>query len=270
MKFAIVKKILISLCVALVAAYLVFAYWEYSGADQNIICTNLEIQLMDQSGTRLISEFEVAKMIDKHELNPVGLKYKNISTERIEEVLLGNDMIRTVECYKNTTGKVVVQIKQRTPKYLIAGNQSYYVDSELQLMPVSLNYAVYVPVVSGRVLRNMATGVIYDFVSYVEKDTFWNAQIEQIYIRDDLKVELIPRVGNATIILGTFDGFEDKLKSLRELYMQAFSVVGWNRYEKIDLQYNGQIVCTRSGTIPDVVVAQKDTVVLNDSIVKKI
>ena len=52
--------------------------------------------------------------------------------------------------------------------------------------------------------------------------------------------------------------------------MQAFSVVGWNRYEKIDLQYNGQIVCTRSGTIPDVVVAQKDTVVLNDSIVKKI
>ena len=137
-------------------------------------------------------------------------------------------------------------------------------------MPVSLNYAVYVPVVSGRVLRNMATGVIYDFVSYVEKDTFWNAQIEQIYIRDDLKVELIPRVGNATIILGTFDGFEDKLKSLRELYMQAFSVVGWNRYEKIDLQYNGQIVCTRSGTIPDVVVAQIDTVVLNDSIVKKI
>lgn len=270
MKFAIVKKILLIIAILAVTGYLAFAFWAYSGADMNVVCTSMDIQMPDASGPGLISEYEVAKLIDKSGLNPVGLRYKNISTEKIESELLKNEMIRTVECFKNTSGKVIVQITQRTPKYLIAGNQSYYVDSDRKLMPVSLNYAAYVPVVTGRVLKNMATGVIYDFVCYVEKDTFWNAQIEQINIRDDLKAELIPRVGNAVIVLGTFHDFERKLKRLHELYTQAFSVVGWNRYDKIDLQYEGQIVCTRTGTIPDVVTIKRDTVAVNDSIVKKL
>lgn len=270
MKFAIVKKILLIIAILAVAGYLIFAYWEYSGADKNIICTSMDIQMLDDTGSRLISEYEVARLIDKSGLNPVGLRYRNISTEKIERELLKNEMIRTAECFRNISGKVIVQIKQRTPKYLIAGNQSFYVDNNRKLMPVSLNYAAYVPVVTGRVLKNMATGVIFDFVSYVEKDTFWNAQIEQINIRDDLKAELIPRVGNAVIMLGSFTNFESKLKRLHELYTQAFSVVGWNRYDKIDLQYDGQIVCTRTGTIPDVVTIKKDTLSVNDSIVKKL
>jgi cell division protein FtsQ len=137
-------------------------------------------------------------------------------------------------------------------------------------MPVSLNYAAYVPVVSGRVLRNMAANEIFDFVSYLEKDTFWNAQIEQIFIRDDLKVELIPRVGNAVIVLGTFDNYEKKLATLQALYHKGLNVVGWTRYNKRDLQFYGQVVCTKTGTKP-IIVHKPDTTSIKDSIaVKKI
>jgi cell division protein FtsQ len=115
----------------------------------------------------------------------------------------------------------------------------------------------------------MTTRQIFDFVNYLEKDTFWNAQIEQIYIREDLIVELIPRVGNAVIILGRFDNFEKKLRNLHQLYTQAFNVIGWNRYDKIDLQFQGQIVCTKTGTKPMII--KRDTVVVNDSLsIKKI
>lgn len=269
MKLSLFVKILIGLCVALILGYVGFMIWGYSDADKSVICTSLNVQMKDDSSIRLISEYEIAKILDSKGLNPVGEKYKNISTEDIERELLRNEMIKSAECYKTISGKLIVEVKQRTPKFLIAGNESYYVDSDRKLMPVSLNYAAYVPVVSGRVLRGMATHEIFDFVSFLEKDTFWNAQIEQIYIRDDLKVELIPRVGNAVVILGTFHNFETKLRNLQELYKQGLNVVGWNRYDKIDLQYQGQIVCTKTGTKP--IVVKRDSVVVNDSLaVKKI
>jgi hypothetical protein len=42
-------------------------------------------------------------------------------------------------------------------------------------------------------------------------------------------------------------------------------VVGWNRYDKIDLQYQGQIVCTITGTKP-IIVIKPDTLGVNDSL----
>jgi cell division protein FtsQ len=182
-----------------VLGYAGFMIWQSADTDKNTICVGLDVKLLDESSARFISEHEIAKLLDSKGLNPVGNKYKIISTEAIERELLRNELIRTTECYKTISGKVVVQVTQRTPKFLIVGNQSYYVDSDRKLMPVSLNYAAYVPVVSGRVLHKMATRELFDFVTYLEKDTFWNAQIEQIYVRDDLKVELVPREVNAEV-----------------------------------------------------------------------
>ncbi len=263
-----ISKILISLCILAILGYAGFMIWQSSDTDKNTICVGLDVKLLDESSARFISEHEIAKLLDSKGLNPVGNKYKIISTEAIERELLRNELIRTTECYKTISGKVVVEVTQRTPKFLIVGNQSYYVDSDRKLMPVSLNYAAYVPVVSGRVLRRMATHELFDFVTYLEKDTFWNAQIEQIHVRDDLKVELVPRVGNAVVLLGSFDNFEKKLRNLRELYTQGFNVVGWNRYDKIDLQYDGQVVCTITGTKP-IIVVKPDTTSVKDSTMLK-
>ena len=111
----------------------------------------------------------------------------------------------------------------------------------------SPNYAAYVPVVSGRITVSMARGRMFDFITFLEENPFWNAQIEQIHIRDDLKVELVPRVGDAIIVLGKLDNFESKLKKLNKLYTQGFNKIGWNKYKTIDLQYKDQVVCTKIG-----------------------
>jgi cell division protein FtsQ len=269
MKFSVIAKIFTILSILLILTYLGFVIWKYSYADGAKLCTSMEVIMKDDRSIRFISENEIARILDHNNLNPIGAKLIHISTEQIEKKLLENELIKQVECYKTNSGKLVVEVTQRTPKYLIAGNQSYYVDTDRRFMPVSMNYAAYVPVVSGRVLRAMAVNEIFDFVSFLEKDTFWNAQIEQIYIREDLKAELIPRVGNSVIVLGSFDNFENKLRNLKALYTQGFTQLGWNRYDKIDLQYKGQIVCTKTGTKPEVVL-KPDTTTVKDSIVKKI
>lgn len=263
MKISKTGYIFISLGVILVLGYIIFAVIKFSQDDKDIVCNNLEIILTDQDKITLISQAEIAKILETEDLNPMGKKYKSIRTEKIEDVLHKNPMIKRAECYKTTYGTVKLEITQRTPKFMIAGFENYYIDNDRKLLPVSLSYAAYVPVVSGSVTKTMATGVLFDFVSYLETDQFWNAQIEQIYVRPDQTIELVPRVGDAIIYLGNTVNYQKKLSNLLKLYKEGFNTTGWNRYAKIDLQYENQIVCTRkSNTSTESIV---DIVQKNDS-----
>lgn len=267
-KFKIVY-IFITLGTLIVLGYLGFSIWNFSNDDKDIICTDIEINLIDKDKIKLISPNEIAKIIENLDLGPIGKKYKKIQTEAIEDALLKNPMIKTAECYKTPSGILKLDVLQRSPKFIIAGQESYYIDNDRKLLPISLNYAAYLPIVSGRVTKSLATGIVYDFVDFLEKNPFWNAQIEQIYIREDMKVELIPRVGDAVIILGKFDNFSSKLENLKKLYDHGFSTIGWNRYQEIDLQFENQIVCKKISTEHTKPLVH--TVQINDSsVVKKL
>ena len=61
----------------------------------------------------------------------------------------------------------------------------------------------------------------------------------------DQEVELVPRVGNHRIMLGTLEGFEEKLAHLKLFYEQAIPKMGWEKYSMINLKYKNQIVCTK-------------------------
>jgi cell division protein FtsQ len=106
-------------------------------------------------------------------------------------------------------------------------------------------------------------------VSFLEKNEFWNAQIVQINIREDSKVELVPRVGDAIILLGSFERYEAKLKKLEKLYTKGFNVVGWNKYKVINLEYKDQVVCSRSEFIPHPAVSDSVSIEVKDSIIAK-
>jgi len=239
------KYILITFFTLLVLGYIGFSLWYFSGRNQEKICGQLVIVLDKNPGYQLITEKEIANILEAKELNPIGKTVKNIQTESIEEVLQKNPMIKSVECYKLPSGRVDIIVKQREPKFRVVGLGSYYIDADRKPMPVSPNYAAYVPVISGHVTVTMVTGKMYDFVMYLKDNTFWNAQIEQIYVREDQKVELVPRVGDAIILLGTLDNYEKKLEKLHKLYKNGFNVIGWNKYKLIDLQYKDQVVCNK-------------------------
>ena len=64
-------------------------------------------------------------------------------------------------------------------------------------------------------------------------------------ILNNHEVELYPRVGEHTIVLGTTENFRKKLDNLMIFYKNGLSKTGWNKYSVINLSYNGQIVCTK-------------------------
>ncbi len=264
-----IKYILITIFSVLTVVYLLFSMQFFSGVRNVNVCKQLHIKLDDANTVRLISEKDIARLLENEHLNPVGKSYSVIRTEKIERFLKSHPMVKRAECYKTPDGMVNVTVLQRTPKFRVVGYQSYYIDQDKERMPISPNYAAYIPVVSGRVTLSMAKGQLFDFVSFLEKNPFWDAQIEQIYIRDDLKVELVPRVGDAIILLGSFDRYEAKLKKLEKLYTKGFNIVGWNKYKVINLEYKDQVVCSRSEFVMRPVVSDSVSIEVKDSIIAK-
>ena len=259
------KYILITFFTLLVLGYFVFSLFFFSVKQKEVVCRKLEIALEDSTKIQLITEKDIAQILADDQLNPIGKTIKYIQTEDIERALHKNPMIKVAECYKTPSGIVNIRVKQRLPKFRVVGLGSYYIDVDRKPMPVSPNYAAYVPVVSGRVTVSMAAGQLFDFITFLEENPFWNAQIEQIFVRDDNRIELIPRVGDAVILLGTLENYQSKLEKLRKLYLKGFNVVGWNRYKVIDLQYKGQVVCNKDNeTAPKpvaVTVEKKDSII---------
>jgi cell division protein FtsQ len=263
------KYILIAFFTILVVGYLVYSLWYFSGTDKENVCHKLEIIFNDGDKVQLINQRDVAQILQENNLNPVGKTIKYISTEDIEVALHKNPMIKTVECYKTPSGVVFIKLQQRCPKLRVVGLGSYYIDTDRKPMPVSQNYAAYVPVVSGRVTVTMASGPLFDFVTFLEQNPFWNAQIEQINVREDKRIELVPRVGDGIILLGTLDNYEKKLEKLHKLYIDGFNTIGWNRYKLINLEYRDQVVCNKSGNIEKVPVVVVDSIEKKDSIIAR-
>jgi cell division protein FtsQ len=94
-----------------------------------------------------------------------------------------------------------------------------------------------------------------NFVGFIARDRFWNAQIVQINVVGDNannsqwtepQIELIPRAGDHIVLLGELDGTERRrLENLRLFYDKALRYEGWNEYRYINIKYGNQIVCTK-------------------------
>ncbi len=96
-----------------------------------------------------------------------------------------------------------------------------------------------------------------NFVEFIGTSHFWNAQIVQINVVEGAEVtdpekwrephlELIPRAGNHTVVLGELDGTErERLENLRLFYRRTLWHEGWEAYSVINIKYQNQIVCTK-------------------------
>jgi cell division protein FtsQ len=94
-------------------------------------------------------------------------------------------------------------------------------------------------------IKNSSLTDIYHLVSYIRKDDFWSAQIDQIYVDRGNAINMIPRVGNHVVRLGTIEDFKEKLQNLETFYKDVLPEVGWNKYSVINLEFKDQIVAKK-------------------------
>lgn len=243
------KKILSTITLVLLAGYVVFALVALCSKPEGQMCQGIRLEIRDSLKTGYMSTDDIVALLKKEKLDPTGRPLDEVSLHTMEKALEASPLIASSECYKTMDGHVMVTVKCRKPilRVITNGNDSYYLDEEGEVIE-HIAKAVYVPLAMGNISRKFAREGLLPLAQYLQDEELWNAQIEHIYVTDNGEIELIPRVGDHIIVLGSPKDYADKFDNLLAFYKKALNEVGWDRYSRISLNYDGQVVATRRNT----------------------
>ena len=241
------KKILLTVILLLVAGYLFLAVTAFNRQPAGQTCQALELRVVDSVYAGFITQKEVVALLDKKGINPVGHPLAEARTADMERELKGHPLIDRVECYKTPGGNVCVEVSQRIPilRVMSDNGDNYYVDNKGIIMPRNAKCVAHLAIASGNIEKTFATNELYKFGLFLQNNAFWSAQIEQVHVLPEKTVELVPRVGDHIIFLGKLKGYERKLERVKKFYERALNHIGWNKYSRINVEFDNQIICTR-------------------------
>ncbi len=240
------KSLLKILLLLILAVYLGLAVTVFNNPEMRQHCTAVDVVVKDSDVAGFITPSEIRMLLREAKVYPIGKKMNGIDCGQIETVLAKNPFIDNVTSYKTAGGHVYVTVSQRLPVMrIIADNgDNYYIDTRGKIMP-HMHYSADLVVATGKITQKYAHAKLLPLGKLLKYDKFWDNQIEQINVDSAGNVELYPRVGEHVIYIGKPIRVSQKLKRLKTFYSQVLSQVGWNKYSKIDLEYDNQIICKK-------------------------
>ncbi len=241
------KKILLIALDVVFGIYIVLAMTAFNHPDEKYnVCTDVKINIQEESAEGFLTEADVTNLLHEARVSLLSKPMKSINTRQIEEILEGNDLIDNAECFKSVGGLLCIDIVQRVPvvRVIAQNGDDYYVDNHNEVMQHN-NYTCNLLVATGNISKPYASKVLAPVVRQIMSDPFWRNQIVQLNVLNDRSIELIPRVGSHIIYLGQGRGIAKKLDRLQKFYTYGLSQTGWNRYSRISVEFDNQIICKR-------------------------
>lgn len=255
------KTIIFYVLDVILAFYLVMAITSWNTPDKkHRICTKMNINISDSNNSGFLSAEEIKAILEKDKLYPLNRQLSSIEPRKIEEALKVGPFVDTAQCYITENGHINIRISQRMPIIRIKNNkgEDYYLDDNGGILPNS-KYTSDLIIATGDISKWFAHFAITPMAKAINKSEFWLNQIEQINVRPDRGIELVPRVGNHIIFIGYLPirrnkaandkGIDEfvtkKLERTEKFYRYGLSQAGWNKYSYIDVEFDNQIICKR-------------------------
>ena len=206
-----------------------------------------DITINFENGDNLfVTKKTVNKLLTQNLKRPKKIAKEILNLKVLEKGILKNQMIENVDVYVDVDGSLKVLVKQRNPILRIQSlDGNFYLDDKGKKMPLSKNYAARVPLVTG-VNNDNEMALLYQFYQNVMTDDFMQKQIVAISLNEE-EFLLKSRIGNHLIEFGKLQNVENKLKKLKVFYQKVLADQTYDKYKKVNIKYNKQVVCTKKG-----------------------
>jgi cell division protein FtsQ len=235
----------------------------------SLLCKELKVDVDQEEDLYFLDNLDVARLITERGDSIVGQPKATVNVTEIEKALNSHPNISNAEVFLSVNGEMKVEVKQRKPvlRVINADGDSYYIDKDGKLMPLSEKYSAKVLIVNGAIAEPFIKRYMYSvedigkdsllkassildeafaMANYINADDFWKAQIGQIYVNPDKDLEIVPMAGDQKIIFGDTTQMDEKFRKLMTFYQQGLNTTGWwNKYSTINLKFKNQIVCTK-------------------------
>lgn len=234
-------------------------------------CSDIRIEISGAEQHMFIDEQDILRLLRRNgEVTGEPVSALNLRT--LETLIEKDPWVKNAEMFFDNNQVLEVRIEERQPvaRLFTIGGSSFYVDSGGLRLPLSDKLSARVPVFtgfpSGKLNLSKPDSAllkeVVDLGQYIQTDSFWMAQIAQVDIKPEAGFELVPLVGDHTVILGRATDLDNKFRRLYSFYKQAWVQNGINTYSRLDVQYRNQVVALRRGFVKPVTDSIASTKVL--------
>jgi cell division protein FtsQ len=252
MKFRINIRREIKIAAVLVVLFGLIAFTERMKGDVTV--HEIEISMENIHDNHFMDEADVMNLMGLRAQNLQGASLNQLNFRQIEQRIKQNTFVRDAQLYSDLKGNLMVKVSLRRPIARMVRNDGpdAYIAEDGAIMPVSEKFSSRVLLISGSYLPQLLKlDNIYELeegrqvmrmINIIHEDEFWSAQVAQLDIDQKARIVLFPQVGDETIEFGKPENLETKFKKLKIFYKEILPRVGWNKYDRINLEYEGQVV----------------------------
>mgnify|MGYP007020373890 FL=1 len=197
---------------------------------------------MNQSKTPVyfIDEKDIKDLVKQY--NPTR-KIGDVKIPELEKKINENPFVDSANVYMNLNGNLNVDIKQRVPVFRLSKNgKDFYVDEKGVEFPISRNFSYPCMLVMGDVDASEYQE-LGQLVEKIDKDDFSKKYFIGIK-KEKNNYNLLTSDGNYKVEIGDLENIDFKVKGFKTFVEKYLVYQNPNKYKKISVKYNNQIVTT--------------------------
>ncbi len=258
-KTGVFRKILKMLTAFLMMVAMVVAFISGQHYRKTRTCTGIRTLVTGCSEAQFIRPEDIEGILTRNCGELRDRACRSIDLAQIETLLDSQDVIRNCEVFFTRDGMLNVALCEREPILRIQTSRGgFYVDREGVMFPLQRVHTVNVPIVDGKVpvgwkefetkdcgseyKRHWLQGTI-DLALALKADPDWRSKFTQFHCTDKYGLVLIPKEGQERFVIGEPVEIGKKIRKMGKYYTHIRPKDSEKRYRKVDLRYDGQIIC---------------------------
>jgi len=169
---------------------------------------------------------------------------KSVNINYLESLVNSNGFIKNSEVYISIEGDLIIEVQQRNPiGRIISDNATFYIDDESKIMTTSKIYSSRVPVVFNYD-ESSSQKRIYQMCDLIDSDEFLKKKVTRINFLKNNYITLNFRDHDFDLVIGEYKNIKKKVKNFKAFYQVAVGNESIDKYSKINLQFENQVVCS--------------------------
>lgn len=226
-------------------------------------CAKIEVAISGIENTifnneKFVDEKDILNVIKTVcKADPLGKAIGSFDLKKMETEIEKSTWVKNAELFFDNNKVLRVSVQEREPvaRIFTKSGNSFYIDATLKMLPLSDKFSARLPVFTNFPTDNIVLskadsnllGDIKNVSVAIQKDSFRMAMIDQVDITDQYNFEMIPKIGNQTIVFGNGSDIEEKFNRLQLFYKNILVKTGWGKYSVINVQYKNQVVAKIRG-----------------------
>jgi cell division protein FtsQ len=236
----------------LVVLFGLIAFTERMKGD--VAVRDIQVKIENLNENHFLEDQDILSRMQVDQRHLIGVGVNTLNFKSIEKKIELDPYIKDAQIYSDLKGNVTVKVKLRRPIARMVRNDGpdAYIAEDGTVMPVSEKFTSRVILISGSYVRTLLRQQnvmeteegkrLMEMLNTIRDDEFWKAQIAELDIDAKTRIAIFPQVGDEKIEFGRPENLETKFKKLRIYYKEILPRVGWNKYNRVSLEYEGQIV----------------------------